>query len=212
MALPPKFDWQRQAAGQPTALLCDGGERQPNSCVYLVRRQARRRITTHLRRRICLTVLTAILSPVATMGCSLRALFRRRKKAAGDDLPQPRRCRDRDHVAAQALVSSDHLPITAADSTPPTSRPHRPPPEQPQANRLESPPPAAASAASTKLTAPATASLATGDPAPSAKRPHRLWDQAYDALKRSEPALVAAYEKILSCQLQNGLSSREPET
>ncbi|KAK3352760.1 hypothetical protein B0T25DRAFT_631442 [Lasiosphaeria hispida] len=58
-----------------------------------------------------------------------------------------------------------------------------------------------------KLTAPAAASPAAVDPAPSAKRPQHLWDQAYDALKRDEPALMAAYEKILSCQLQNGLSS-----
>lgn len=149
---------------------------------------------------------------------SLRRLFGRRKKAAGDDLTEPDRHHSRGHTAAlvaNAFVSSGHLSITAVDSTPPTSQPLRPLPEQPQTTRSASPPPRAA--ASTELTTPAAASPAAAspaaiDPASSAKRPQRLWDQAYDALKQDEPALVATYEKILSCQLQNGLGSGVPET
>lgn len=154
---------------------------------------------------------------------SLRRIFGRRKKVAGDDLTEPDRHHSRGHTAAlvaNAFVSSDHLSIAAVDSTPPTSQPLRPLPEQPQTTRSASPPPRAA--ASTELTTPAAASPAAAspaaaspaaiDPASSAKRPQRLWDQAYDALKQDEPALVATYEKILSCQLQNGLGSGVPET
>ncbi len=43
----------------------------------------------------------------------------------------------------------------------------------------------------------------TSDPNPS----EQLWDQAYDSLRVSEPALVETYEKILSRELKNGGSS-----
>ncbi|CAM1507988.1 Fc.00g048360.m01.CDS01 [Cosmosporella sp. VM-42] len=40
----------------------------------------------------------------------------------------------------------------------------------------------------------------------------RLWDRAYDELKQEDSALVSAYEKILSRQLQDGLGSAVPES
>ena len=40
----------------------------------------------------------------------------------------------------------------------------------------------------------------------------RLWDRAYNGLKREEKELVDAYEKILSRQLQDGLDSEVPES
>lgn len=45
-----------------------------------------------------------------------------------------------------------------------------------------------------------------------ASLPVRLWDRAYDDLKREETALVNSYERILSCQLQRGLDSIVPES
>ncbi|KAG5805227.1 hypothetical protein H9Q74_009701 [Fusarium xylarioides] len=42
--------------------------------------------------------------------------------------------------------------------------------------------------------------------------PARLWDRAYDELKQEDAALVSAYEKILSSQLQDGLGSSVPES
>jgi hypothetical protein len=127
----------------------------------------------------------------------------RRKKAAGDDLLEPSRRRNRNHTAedpAQTLGATN-------DSSPLTSLPHRPSPGQSQATGSAAPPPPAA-VAFTELTAPTPSNPTAADPTWSAKRPQRLWDQAYDALKRDEPALVTAYERILSCQLQNGLGAQ----
>lgn len=40
----------------------------------------------------------------------------------------------------------------------------------------------------------------------------RLWDRAYNGLKREEKELMDAYEKILSRQLRDGLGSEVPES
>lgn len=45
-----------------------------------------------------------------------------------------------------------------------------------------------------------------------ASLPVRLWDRAYNDLKREEKDLVDAYEKILSRQLQDGPGSAVPES
>jgi len=51
----------------------------------------------------------------------------------------------------------------------------------------------------------------TGADSTAASLPVRLWDRAYDDLKREETDLVNAYEKILSRQLHDGPSSAVPE-
>ncbi|KAL2156755.1 hypothetical protein VTH82DRAFT_1501 [Thermothelomyces myriococcoides] len=53
-------------------------------------------------------------------------------------------------------------------------------------------------------------SLAAKDDASSL--PAKLWDHAYDELKRDVPKLVDAYEKILSGQLKNGHGSKVSES
>ncbi|KAL2197078.1 hypothetical protein P885DRAFT_68962 [Corynascus similis CBS 632.67] len=45
-----------------------------------------------------------------------------------------------------------------------------------------------------------------------ASLPARLWDRAYDDLKREESELIELYEKILSRQLQDGPGSAVPES
>ncbi|KAK4248937.1 hypothetical protein C7999DRAFT_30627 [Corynascus novoguineensis] len=45
-----------------------------------------------------------------------------------------------------------------------------------------------------------------------ASLPARLWDRAYDDLKREESELIEIYEKILSRQLQDGPGSAVPES
>ena len=66
--------------------------------------------------------------------------------------------------------------------------------------------PAAPATDSTKTETSTDADVAT------ASLPVRLWDRAYNDLKREETDLVDVYEKILSRQLQDGLGSVVPES
>ena len=58
----------------------------------------------------------------------------------------------------------------------------------------------------------------TAPPVPTASTtsPERLWDQAYDSLKDDQPKLVKAYEKFLSCKLDenasSSIASKSPES
>ncbi|KAK3946786.1 hypothetical protein QBC32DRAFT_329042 [Pseudoneurospora amorphoporcata] len=77
--------------------------------------------------------------------------------------------------------------------------------------------PAATSTSALRLpAAPATDSADTETPADAddttASLPVRLWDRAYNDLKREEAELVDAYEKLLSRQLQDGPGSAVPES
>lgn len=63
--------------------------------------------------------------------------------------------------------------------------------------------------------APLPAASVTGSAAAdntTASLPARLWDRAYDDLKREESELIELYEKILSRQLQDGPGSAVPES
>lgn len=86
-------------------------------------------------------------------------------------------------------------------------------PESPSTQQIH----AATSTSALRLpAAPATNSAdieaPTGADGTTASLPIQLWDRAYDDLKREEPKLVDAYEKILSRQLQDGPGSIVPES
>lgn len=56
------------------------------------------------------------------------------------------------------------------------------------------------------LTSP-TPQLSSGPETPPHSLQAQLWNQAYDELKASEPDIVEAYEKILSCELDRDSST-----
>jgi hypothetical protein len=85
---------------------------------------------------------------------------------------------------AQSAFSVQELPATTISTVPP---PPRIVPFPPTASRAQ-----AATSATVVSMAP--------------NRPEQLWDLAYDDLKADEPALVEAYEKILSRELSENVS------
>jgi len=152
---------------------------------------------------------------------SVRGISRRGKAAAGDDLPEQGRRHVRGYTATPSVAfaseafisSSEHLSTTAADSTPPTSRLHRPP-------SAERPPRVAASAPSTEPTAPAGAGPTAADPASSAKRLQRLWDQAYNGRPQTRRACLgrrirrscpANYKAALASGCQSHSRTKSPK-
>lgn len=85
-------------------------------------------------------------------------------------------------------------------ATPSTTEPA--PPGQQLATTIASPPPTSPAPA-----APATQKSIDTVSAASQSLPERLWNEAYDELKRNEGELTEAYEKILSGELKGGNSS-----
>lgn len=146
---------------------------------------------------------------------SFLAGFRRHGNAKGRDRLQEQ---EQDGVVRTVAVVSPPASSGSKDGTRVSatsidiSRP-APLPEPTSPQRI----PAASSTSSTRLLAvPATDSA---DPKTSADAdgataglPVRLWDRAYNDLKREETELVDAYEKILSRQLQDGPGSVVPES
>ena len=125
------------------------------------------------------------------------------KDREGPKNQEPDGCDARTVAVVTSCASSDHEDSSVSTARIDTSRPAKIP--------------AATSRSAPRLpVAPATDSTDTetsvdADSA-TASLPVRLWDRAYDDLKREERGLVDAYEKILSRQLQGGPGSAVPES
>ncbi|KAH0553451.1 hypothetical protein GP486_006481, partial [Trichoglossum hirsutum] len=103
---------------------------------------------------------------------------------------------DRSVVSAASKDATQTSTTTIDVSRPPTRlEPISPPRKAPAAASAFSSPPLAAQVTTFGDVTTSTDAYRTASP------PERLWDRAYDDLKREETALLHAYEKILSCNL-----------
>jgi N-terminal domain of NWD NACHT-NTPase len=133
---------------------------------------------------------------------AMRRLFQRRRNAAGRENSKERDGRDAPNVVAPPAVTptsngaATHTSTTSIDVPAPRPEP---------ASRLE---PTPAPAPLPPLPAPAATSTDITTVSP----PERLWDRAYDSLKKEETALLQAYEKILSHKLHDDGSGSAAES